>query len=90
MMSFEPLFKTMKEKGITSYQLQKMGFNRATYHAMKKGKSVSTNTIEHLCKLLQCRVEDIMVYVDDVELVNKLLDEIPDEAFDEVLDKPND
>ena len=27
MMSYEPLFRTMQEKGITSYQLQKMGFN---------------------------------------------------------------
>lgn len=65
MMSFEPLFRTMKEKGVTSYQLQKMGFNRATYHSMKSGKSVSTNTIAHLCKLLQCRVEDVMEYIDD-------------------------
>lgn len=30
MISYEPLFRTMREKGITSYQLQKMGFNRAT------------------------------------------------------------
>lgn len=34
MMSYEPLFRTMKEKGITSYQLQKMGFNRATYSSV--------------------------------------------------------
>lgn len=65
MMSFELLFKTMKEKGITSYQLQKMRFNRATYYSIKCGKSVSTNTVALLCKLLHCRVEDIMEYIDD-------------------------
>ena len=65
MISYEPLFKTMKSKGITSYQLQKMGFNRATYYAIKSGKSVSTNTIALLCKLLQCRVEDVMEYIED-------------------------
>jgi len=65
MISYEPLFKTMQEKGITSYQLQKMGFNRATYYSIKQGKSVSTNTIALLCKLLQCRVEDIMEYIED-------------------------
>lgn len=65
MISYEPLFRTMKEKGLNSYQLQKMGFNRATYHSIKSGKSVSTNTIAHLCKLLQCRVEDVMEYIDD-------------------------
>lgn len=64
MISYEPLFKTMKEKGISSYKLQKMGFNRATYYAIKTGKSVSTNTIAHLCKLLQCRVEDVMEFID--------------------------
>lgn len=65
MMSYEPLFRTMEEKGITSYKLQKMGFNRATYYSMKQGKSVSTNTLEHLCRLLECRVEDIIEYVED-------------------------
>ena len=44
MISYEPLFKTMKEKGITSYRLEKMGFSRATYYSIRKGNSVSTNT----------------------------------------------
>ena len=55
----------MEAKGVTSYRLQKMGFNRATYYSIKNGKSVSTNTICLLCKLLQCRVEDIIKYVDE-------------------------
>ena len=67
MMSYEPLFKTMKQKGITSYQLQKMGFNRATYYSIKSGKSVSTNTIALLCKLLKCRVEEVIEYIDEEE-----------------------
>lgn len=67
MISYEPLFRTMREKGITSYQLQKMGFNRATYYSIKSGQSVSTNTINHLCRLLHCRVEDVMEYIDEEE-----------------------
>ena len=67
MMSYEPLFRTMQQKGITSYRLQKMGFNRATYYSMKSGNSVSTNTIHQLCKLLDCRVEDILEYIPDQE-----------------------
>ena len=63
--SYEPLFKTMKAKGITSYRLEKMGFNRATYYSIKSGNSVSTNTIALLCKLLDCRVEDVIEYVDE-------------------------
>lgn len=65
MMSYEPLFRTMKEKGITSYKLQKMGFNRATYYSIKEGKSVSTNTIHQLCKLLNCNVQDVIEYIPD-------------------------
>ena len=63
--SYDPLWRTMKEKGVTSYRLQKMGFNRATYYALRKGMSVSTNTINHLCRLLGCRVEEVMEYKDD-------------------------
>ena len=67
MLSYEPLFRTMAKKGVTSYRLQKMGFNRATYYSIKSGKSVSTNTIALLCKLLDCRVEDVIEYVEDRE-----------------------
>ena len=67
MISYEPLFRTMREKGVSSYRLQKMGFNRATYYSIKNGNSVSTNTIGLLCKLLECRVEDIIEYVDDIK-----------------------
>ena len=63
MISYEPLFLTLKEKQISSYRLEKMGFARSTYYAMKNGKSVSTNTIDQLCTLLQCEVSDIMKFV---------------------------
>jgi len=65
MISYSPLFETMKEKNITSYKLEKMGFSRATYYSIQKGNSVSTNTINQLCKLLQCEVSDIIKFVDD-------------------------
>ena len=65
MISYEPLFRTMKERGVTSYQLQEMGFTRATYYSMKCGKSVSNNTIALLCRLLHCHVEDIMQYIEE-------------------------
>lgn len=65
MISYAPLFKTMKDKHITSYQLGKMGFPRATYYAIQKGNSVSTNTINRLCQLLECAVTDVMEYTND-------------------------
>lgn len=65
MISYEPLFRTMQEKKISSYRLEKMGFARSTYYAMKNGKSVSTNTIDQLCILLECEVSDIMRFVPE-------------------------
>ena len=67
MISYAPLFKTMKEKHITSYRLEKLGFPRATYYSIQKGNSVSTNTINQLCKLLKCNVTDVMEYIEDEE-----------------------
>lgn len=65
MISYAPLFQTMKDRGITSYRLEKMGFSRATYYSIQKGNSVSTNTINQLCRLLKCGVSDIMEYIDE-------------------------
>ncbi|MDD6466478.1 MAG: helix-turn-helix transcriptional regulator [Coprococcus sp.] len=55
----------MKEKGITSYRLEKMGFSRATYYSIRKGNSVSTNTINQLYKLLHCEINEIIRYEDE-------------------------
>ena len=65
MISYEPLFKTMKEKGITSYRLGKMGFPLSNYYAMKHGENISTHTLNQLCKLLQCSVGEIIEYIED-------------------------
>ena len=65
MISYEPLFQTMKEKGITYYRLGKMGFPLSNYYAMKRGENISTHTLDQLCRLLQCKVEDILEYLDE-------------------------
>jgi len=68
LISFAPLFKTMKEKNISSYKLEKLGFSRATYYSIQQGNSISTNTVNQLCKLLKCEVSDIMEFIDDDEI----------------------
>lgn len=71
MISYEPLFKTMKIKQISSYRLEKMGFSRATYYSIQKGNSISTNTVNQLCKILKCSVSEIMEYIDDDSIQEK-------------------
>lgn len=65
MISYEPLFQTMKDKDITSYRLIKMGFPQSNYYAIKRGENISTHTVDQLCRLLACNVADIMRYVED-------------------------
>ena len=59
----------MKEKNVSSYRLEKMGFSRTTYYSIQKGNSISTNTVNQLCKLLKCKVSDIMEFIDEEEEV---------------------
>ena len=63
--SYEPLFRTLKEKNISTYKLFKMGFSDRTYYRMKHGESIKTDTIARLCELLDCEVQDIIQYVKD-------------------------
>ena len=65
MISYKPLFRTMEERGITSYRLMKLGFPRSTYYAMKRGDNISSHTVNQLCKILNCSVSDIMEYIAD-------------------------
>lgn len=64
MINYSPLWKTLEKKGITQYQLiNSYGFSTGTLDALRKNKSVTVNTINTLCEILDCAVSDIMVYV---------------------------
>ena len=67
MISYEPLWKTMKEKNATTYTLQvKGGISSSTIRRLKAGDSVSTNTLDALCEILQCSVCDVVEYVPNL------------------------
>ena len=66
MISYEPLWKTMEEKGATTYTLiYKGNISSASVRRLKEGESVSTNTLDALCKILGCTLQDIAEYVPD-------------------------
>ena len=66
MISYEPLYRTMKEKGITTYTLiQKHGVSRSLLDRLKHNKPISTVTLNDLCTILDCKVEDVLVYIKD-------------------------
>ena len=68
MISYRKLWDTMKRKGVTQYILiKKYKVSPAQITRLKRNESVSTHTSEMFCKILDCRVEDIMEYVRDEE-----------------------
>ncbi len=63
MISYEPLYKTMKEKGISTYRLiNDFGVSRSLLDRLKHNKPISTQTLDDLCSYLDCKVEEILVY----------------------------
>ena len=67
MISYEPLWETMRKKGISTYALQKYyHFSRGTLDSLKQGRNISTVTLNDLCNILECRVEDVLIHIPDI------------------------
>lgn len=61
LISYKPLFETMKRKNITEYNLIfKQGLSANTIHRIKKGLPITTETLDTLCFILDCEVQDIL------------------------------
>lgn len=68
MISYEPFHKTIKEKNISTYKLiNSYGISRSLIDRLKHNKPISTVTLNDLCAILDCRVEDILLYLKDEE-----------------------
>ena len=66
LISYDPLWKTMERLGATTYTLQvKGGISSSTIRRLKAGQSVSTNTIDALCKLLECGLNEVLDFRPD-------------------------
>ena len=69
MISYDNLWKVMKEKGVSQYALiKKHNISPAQITRLKRNESVSTHTIEMFCKILKCQVSDVMEFIEDEEL----------------------
>ena len=66
MISYARLWETMKKRGATTYTLQVKGeISSSTVRRLKAGESVSTNTLDALCRILDCTLQDIVEYLPD-------------------------
>ena len=68
LISYEPLWKTLKTKQVTTYTLiTKHNISSATVDRIKKGKGITTTKLDDLCRILNCTVSDIIEYIPDDE-----------------------
>ena len=65
MISYAPLWQTMRLRGASTYTLQAGGISSSTIRRLKAGESVSTNTLDALCRLLSCSLDEIAAYLPD-------------------------
>ena len=66
MISYAPFWKTIKSKKVSTYALrEKYNISPNTLTRMRNNNYLSMRTIEDFCKILDCNIEDIAVYVKD-------------------------
>ncbi len=66
MITFEPLWETLKKREISQYKLIKeYKISTGQLDRLRKNGNVNTYTLNQLCKILDCKLEDIAEYVDD-------------------------
>ena len=66
MITFEPLWETLKRKNISQYALIKeYGVSTGTLDALRKNRSITMNTLNDLCNMLKCDVSDIIRVTPD-------------------------
>ena len=66
LISYEPFWETLRKKGVSTYLLiTKYNISSATIDRMKKGEGISTMKIDDFCKILNCKVEEIICFVPE-------------------------
>ena len=68
MFTYDKLWQTMKERGIPQYKLEKdYNISRGTISTLRKNGNVTVYTLDTLCQILHCRIEDILEILPDEE-----------------------
>jgi len=66
MITFNKLWETMAKKGFSTYKLrEECGLDSKTVRRLRANENVETKTLDKLCKALDCKIEDIIEYVED-------------------------
>lgn len=62
--SYKKLFEMLEDRQLSAtYWLRQQGMHPATVNKLRKNERVNTDTINQICKLLNCQPGDIMEYI---------------------------
>lgn len=68
MITYEPFYQTLRKRNLSTYKLiQDYGISRSLLDRLKHNKPITTVTLNDLCSILHCRVEDVLLYTEDAE-----------------------
>ncbi len=68
MISFDKLWLTMEKKGVSTYMLrEKCGIDSKTIRRLRANENMETKTLNKLCAVLNCSLQDIAEYTPDDE-----------------------
>lgn len=59
---YSPLWKTMKERGVSQYRLLQNGIDNKTLDSLKKNKNITMITLEKLCIIIGCTPNDVVTF----------------------------
>ena len=66
MIVFDKLWDVMNAKGISTYQLrEKCGIDSKTIRRLRANDNMETKTLNKLCSVLECKLEDIAEYIPE-------------------------
>lgn len=66
MIVYTPLWETLRKKGLSTYTLRvKFQISGSTVQRLRRNMSVSTNTLDDLCSMLECSLSDIALHIPD-------------------------
>lgn len=64
MIDYSPFWKTLEASSENWYTLStKHHMSTSTLHRLKHNKDVSTRTLNDLCRILNCNIENIVTYI---------------------------
>ena len=70
MIVYDKLWKIMKAKKITTYRLREYGLCSRTVKRLKSNDNIEMKTLDKLCEILNCNIEDIATYIKTEENYN--------------------